>query len=119
MDVSVKKTASGYDVVIQGRTITLPLDSKTFETRGLMILGTDSKQLQLDPNGFEVQLFEKGKEPNEIIVEGGDEESETLYGALVRAWDNRSRLNGKARRTKRNRRNTKRRKLRKLASRRR
>ncbi len=126
MAASVKKTDTGYDIVIKGETITLPIGSTSFEKKGLMIIGTDKKQLQLDPNGFEIQLFEEGKEPNRIVVEGGDEKSEEIYDAIVTGWDTaqsgarrRSRLNRKTRRSKRNGRHTKHRKLRKLSTRRR
>jgi len=130
MSVSVKKTDDGYDVTINGKTITLPLNSEESEIPNeVMKIGTDKTRLEIDAHSNEIVFVEDGEE--EVIVpdDGDDEKRMELVSELTTAWANRddqdgssrrrSRLNRKTRRSKGKRRNTKRSKLRKLSSRRR
>lgn len=122
MDVSVKKTTAGYDVAVNGQTITLPSDSKMSEIPNVkMKIGTDKVRLEIDAHSNEIRAVENGK--SRVIVpddEEADEERAELVSKLTSAWQERdarggssrrknSRVNRKTRRSKGKRRYTKRR----------
>jgi hypothetical protein len=127
MGVSIEKTKKGYEVVINGKTITLPSKSKWTESKGgFTKLGTGSKYLKIDTYSNAIDLIEKG-ESNKVIVPDDDENENERYqtfGDLRMAWEDipkkgGSRLDVKTRRAKRHGGNYEGGKLRKLTTRRR
>lgn len=120
-DVNIVKTSEGgYDVTLNGKTVSLPPGSGLRTVRnGHTGYGTETTYIEVVPGG-DVNFVDGPTE--ERLADG--EEGLDLAEQLSIAWSDtggrrRSRLNRKARRTKRNRRNTKRSKLRKLSTRRR
>jgi hypothetical protein len=123
MNVTVSKTSQGYDVTLNGRTVTLPLDMKKTEdkSRGVMIFGNDSKRLEVNAYSNEIALVENGT--RDVLVpddEDTDDERDALVGQFMTALaeaqsgssrrrSRRSRVNRKTRRSKGKRRQTKRR----------
>jgi hypothetical protein len=83
MDVSVKKTSTGYEVTIKGEAISLPADSKMTESRrdASIRYGTPNKHLEFIQGG-EVVLVNMGD--RRILAE--DDEGVDIAEQFAVAW---------------------------------